>query len=122
MKWGTHGFEEEEEDRAEFEGVDTQSPIDGSEMVYFPDRDRIYVRFLTFVVIVCFICLTLVMVVGLSFLQYFFSTNNQAFVYLSIASYNCSAYIVGVAAVTIIFVSLSISCQFYYLLAYDLQR
>eukprot|EP00601_Ochromonadales_sp_CCMP2298_P007360 CAMPEP_0173208830 /NCGR_PEP_ID=MMETSP1141-20130122/22749_1 /TAXON_ID=483371 /ORGANISM="non described non described, Strain CCMP2298" /LENGTH=736 /DNA_ID=CAMNT_0014135355 /DNA_START=177 /DNA_END=2384 /DNA_ORIENTATION=+ len=36
MKWGMVGFEDTEQDRPEFEGEPSISPIDGSKMLYFP--------------------------------------------------------------------------------------
>lgn len=36
MRWGTSNFEETEADRPEFFGQPTESPIDGSEILYFP--------------------------------------------------------------------------------------
>lgn len=39
MMWGMSGFEKEEDDRPEFEGVDTLSPIDGEDYKHFPDKE-----------------------------------------------------------------------------------
>jgi hypothetical protein len=35
MKWGTDNFEEDEDDRPEFEGTPAKSPVDGSDYAYF---------------------------------------------------------------------------------------
>ncbi|KDO33291.1 hypothetical protein SPRG_02100 [Saprolegnia parasitica CBS 223.65] len=40
LEWGMDGFEEEEKDRAEFEGEEIESPIDGSKMRYFSPEVR----------------------------------------------------------------------------------
>ena len=37
MMWGTEEFEESEQDRPEFVGVNMASPVDGSQFVYFPE-------------------------------------------------------------------------------------
>ncbi len=38
MKWGMSGFEDSQQDRPLFLGVDVRSPIDGSKMRYFPAK------------------------------------------------------------------------------------
>lgn len=39
MLWGVVGYEETESDRPQYIGVETVSPIDGSEWVYFPSEE-----------------------------------------------------------------------------------
>ena len=39
MKWGVCGFEDEEEDRPQFEGITIKSPVTGEEMSYFPSTE-----------------------------------------------------------------------------------
>jgi len=36
MMWGTESFEDDESDRPEYQGVKSFSPVDGSEILYFP--------------------------------------------------------------------------------------
>jgi len=40
MMWGVSGFEEEEQDRPKFEGIEISSPVNGEPMLYFPDREK----------------------------------------------------------------------------------
>ena len=67
MKWGMTGYVASELDRPLFEGVDVSSPIDGSNMRYFPERTKQYrnnvVNIITFISI-----LGIVTVVGCIFL------------------------------------------------------
>jgi len=42
MQWGVHGFEAEETDRPEFQGIVTTSPVNGKNMTYFPDEEKNY--------------------------------------------------------------------------------
>lgn len=39
MMWGMNGFEEEEDDRPEYTGEEIMSPVDGEEVLYFPESD-----------------------------------------------------------------------------------
>lgn len=39
MMWGMEGFEEEEEDRPEYTGEEIPSPVDGEEVLYFPQNE-----------------------------------------------------------------------------------
>jgi hypothetical protein len=39
MHWGVVGYEEDEQDRPQYVGVSTASPVDGSEMTYFPSDE-----------------------------------------------------------------------------------
>lgn len=39
MMWGMEGFEEEEDDRPEYTGEEIQSPVDGEEVLYFPEKE-----------------------------------------------------------------------------------
>ncbi|OQR89416.1 hypothetical protein ACHHYP_06299 [Achlya hypogyna] len=40
LEWGMDGYEDEEKDRAEFEGTEVSSPIDGKSMRYFSPEKR----------------------------------------------------------------------------------
>lgn len=40
MKWGTAGFEDVEQDRPLFEGININSPVNGREMTYFPNSKK----------------------------------------------------------------------------------
>lgn len=42
MRWGMIGFEEEEEDRPQFEGEKMRSPVTGRPVVYFPREERLW--------------------------------------------------------------------------------
>lgn len=44
MEWGCTGYEEEERERAEYEGVEIPSPIDGQPMVYYSSSSSFFVR------------------------------------------------------------------------------
>jgi hypothetical protein len=41
------GFEDEEQDRVQFEGQATTSPVDGTPFKYFASRDRMIARITT---------------------------------------------------------------------------
>lgn len=40
MRWGVDGYEEDEQERPQFKGIDTKSPIDGSDIYYFSDAEQ----------------------------------------------------------------------------------
>lgn len=44
MRWGMSGFEDSEQDRPLFQGIDILSPVDGSEIRYFPSKTKDYRR------------------------------------------------------------------------------
>lgn len=44
MEWGCTGYEEQERERAEYEGVEIPSPIDGQPMVYYSSSSSFFVR------------------------------------------------------------------------------
>lgn len=44
MEWGTTGFEDEERERAEYEGVEISSPVDGQPMLYYSSSNQFIVR------------------------------------------------------------------------------
>lgn len=65
MMWGTESFETDESERPEFQGVKVPSPIDGSEMLYFP-RSSYYSRVLVSVLtITAFICIVIGVIAGI---------------------------------------------------------
>lgn len=43
MMWGMRGFEEEEEDRPEFQGEEISSPVSGEDETYFPESEVYHV-------------------------------------------------------------------------------
>ena len=47
MMWGMSGFEEEEEDRPEFEGETISSPVTGEDETYFPEEELHHVYLLS---------------------------------------------------------------------------
>ena len=40
MKWGMSDFESEEADRPEYKGEIIKSPVDGSDMTFYPEAKR----------------------------------------------------------------------------------
>lgn len=44
MKWGTTGYEDEERERAEYEGIEIPSPVDGQPMLYYSSSNQFFVR------------------------------------------------------------------------------
>ena len=66
MQWGMSGFEDSEQDRPLFVGIETVSPVDGSRARYFPTATA---KFRSNVVggIVCFAIICVLMVVGVIF-------------------------------------------------------
>mmetsp|Transcript_20422 Transcript_20422/g.69393 ORF Transcript_20422/g.69393 Transcript_20422/m.69393 type:complete len:748 (+) Transcript_20422:84-2327(+) len=59
MRWGTNGFEATEQARPQFTGEVSKSPIDGSETLYFPTRER-FKRGLTSQFIICGLILVVI--------------------------------------------------------------
>ena len=53
MEWGVCGFEEEEQDRPTYTGIQIKSPIDGSDITYFPAKDASRRKKLVNTVILC---------------------------------------------------------------------
>lgn len=49
MKWGSTGYEDEEIERVEFNGVMTKSPIDGKPILYQPYEDIYRTRIFIYV-------------------------------------------------------------------------
>jgi len=65
MRWGMYGFKDSEQDRAEFEGVDSKSPIDGSPKRYFSRREYFLRVFVSAVVIFFFVSLVVASVAAI---------------------------------------------------------
>lgn len=53
MKWGSTGYEDEEIERVEFNGVMTKSPIDGKPILYQPYEDIYRTRIFIYVKLYC---------------------------------------------------------------------
>lgn len=64
MMWGVKGFEEEQQDRPQFKGIQISSPIDGKEMTYFPESKRRRLLLVSFIVTMVSIIVVLVVVAG----------------------------------------------------------
>lgn len=64
MRWGMHGFEVSEQDRAEFEGIDSKSPIDGSPKRYFSRREYFFRMSISAAIIFFFMSLVIASVVA----------------------------------------------------------
>eukprot|EP01035_Chromulina_nebulosa_P019508 gene19508-25404_t len=79
MRWGVVGFEEEEQDRPQFEGKSTSSPVDGSDTTYFPSEESfkryVYVNFIIFMML----CGVILIVAAIFTFQYFVVSNPTAF-------------------------------------------
>jgi len=67
MMWGMSGFESEEQDRPQFEGVTMASPVTGQDYLYFPRRESSKRRAYSLSIISAFIALV-VAVVGSIFI------------------------------------------------------
>lgn len=71
MEWGVVGFESEEDDRPQFDGKPTSSPVDGSEMLYFSPIEKEKRAWLSRIVVFLCILVDLVCVGSVFVLQYF---------------------------------------------------
>lgn len=77
MQWGVHGFEDEETDRPEFQGILITSPINGKTITHFPEDEKNYRnRLVTFCVMLS-ISVVITIVVLIFILQNFLNEPEQ---------------------------------------------
>ena len=74
LKWGTYGFVEEEKDRPQFKG-DALTPfkrclVTNRTIVYFPEAVRSWRRVWSFLIIICFIIVTVGVYAGVMLVEY----------------------------------------------------
>ncbi len=77
MQWGVHGFEAEETDRPEFQGILTTSPVNGKNMTYFPDEEKNYRNRLINFLVMMSLSVVITIVVLIFFLQNFLNGDKQ---------------------------------------------
>lgn len=73
MRWGTVGFEDEEQARPEFEGEIIHSPVNGQEMRYFPRNEFLFRVCMSTNVISVLVMVVLAVVAGIFTLRIFLS-------------------------------------------------
>jgi len=84
MKWGMVGFEEDEQDRPEFEGEVTLSPVTGRPFRYFPRKHYLFRQTISISIVLALISLVLAVIVGIFVLRVIL-THSQALVVGGIA-------------------------------------
>ncbi|CAK4765676.1 unnamed protein product [Aphanomyces euteiches] len=88
LEWGTEGFEEEEGDRAEFDGDEVESPVDGRPMRYFSPKQKFNRVCASFVFIFILILMVLAAVAAIFIFRYFARENYALAPYVTISGHN----------------------------------
>ncbi|OQR84255.1 hypothetical protein ACHHYP_13660 [Achlya hypogyna] len=84
LEWGMDGFEDEEEDRAEFQGEEITSPIDGSKMRYFSPELRTKRVLSSLLFIFVLILLVIGAVAAIFVFRFFAQKDNMLYPYTTI--------------------------------------
>lgn len=77
MRWGTVGFESEEQDRPEFKGIQGISPVTGNSMHYFPSDQFAFRVTVSVTIISTLILIVIGIVIGIFVLRIFMSQSRQ---------------------------------------------
>ncbi|KAF0686061.1 Aste57867_22123 [Aphanomyces stellatus] len=77
LEWGTEGFEDEEGDRAEFDGEEVESPVDGKPMRYFNPKQQRSRMCASLVFIFVLILMVLAAVAAIFIFRYFAKDGNS---------------------------------------------
>lgn len=95
MQWGVTGFEEEEADRPEFEGININSPIDGKKIVYFEEKVKDRRNRIVLVALIMSILTVISVVVSIFIFQVFINQSENASK-LTILGINTGSFIVSI--------------------------
>mmetsp|Transcript_16737 Transcript_16737/g.28381 ORF Transcript_16737/g.28381 Transcript_16737/m.28381 type:complete len:742 (+) Transcript_16737:144-2369(+) len=98
MKWGMVGFEDTEQDRPEFDGEPSISPVDGSKMLYFPSSVAYYRLGITSTIITALIMFVIGCVIVMIALRLFL-TGDDTFIVAGVAT---GGIIAGIANAVLI--------------------
>ena len=74
MEWGMAGFEQDENERTQFEGEDITSPVNGKPMVYYPAQNKWKRSWLVYSVITIFAGIVIAITVGIAYMQNTFNS------------------------------------------------
>lgn len=94
MEWGVQGFEDAEQDRVEFVGEMSTSPINGSPEMYFSPKNRVKGDAIIIVVSIVFVVIVFAQVSLTAYLDILL--NDTVIDELSFQGKNCIALIIGV--------------------------
>ncbi|RHY94480.1 hypothetical protein DYB37_006836 [Aphanomyces astaci] len=90
LEWGMDGFEEEEGDRAEFDGVEVESPVDGRPMRYFSAKKKTSRVCASLVFIFVLILMVLAAVAAIFVFRYFARPGKALESFVTISGVNLS--------------------------------
>eukprot|EP00638_Chattonella_subsalsa_P015368 CAMPEP_0117851498 /NCGR_PEP_ID=MMETSP0949-20121206/22438_1 /TAXON_ID=44440 /ORGANISM="Chattonella subsalsa, Strain CCMP2191" /LENGTH=784 /DNA_ID=CAMNT_0005699333 /DNA_START=338 /DNA_END=2692 /DNA_ORIENTATION=+ len=79
MLWGTRGFEEEEQERPQFEGEPSTSAVDGSPSYYFKPQEQMKRKFVSMSTISALILLVFATIASITFMKIVMSENSPFF-------------------------------------------
>lgn len=110
MKWGVVGFEDEETDRPDFEGLVINSPVTGYRSVYFPDLEKFKRNQIALAVVLLCIVSVLGVVSLIFYFQYYTSqVDDDGFsLYIPGIDYNFMTFIISILN-TVVILTLNLS-------------